>query len=304
MVKHNPLVVAGLLLAVLLLTCPVSAELTNLSQMYPDMAYYVVRWENAGSDWQPSVNNSGIIWATYYNLAPPVDLSFILTMNNGEQVAGSIVSTDPWPWYSVMTVSLGSMSNTTGVNHLPFIGVVPRYSLTYGASPFGEVYLLLLDEDRTGGQPYARNGILVDLAEDPNVQVNPPDVNPAIRLETTSTHGFQVWGYTLTPSQLKHSVITEPDIITTFSTIFGVIWMFFSGVIEFVISFIIPNFALVFITGEGLLGLYVLRKKSSIPAAMGEFISINLTTFEICARIFSYVIDAIYSFIQAVFKWL
>jgi len=302
-VKLKPFLLAGILLAVLMIS-PVSAELTNLSQLYPDMAPYMVTWENAGSDWQPAVNNSGIIWVTYYDMVPPVDLSFILTMNNGDRVAGSIVSEDPWPWYSLVTLTLGSVSNSTGVNHLPFIGVVPRYTLTYGASPLGEVYLVLLDEGRTGGSPYAQNGILVDLVLDPNVQVNPPDVNPAIRLETTSTHMFKVWGYTLTPSQLKHSQTTEPSLFTTFGTVFEVIWIFFYGVIGFVISFIIPNFFLVFSVGEGLLALYVLRKRGSIPAAMGEFISINVGFFEICARIFSYIIDAIYSFWQAVMKWL
>jgi hypothetical protein len=318
----------ALLLLVLFLVVPVSAELTNLTQPYvdqlPNSCLYgelgrllgdananvectpqgMLTWENAGSDWQPSYNNSGIIWATYYDLVPPANLSFILTMNSGRQIAGSIVSEDPWPWYSVVTTTLGSVSSTKGVNHLPFIGVLPRYTLAYGIDTAGACYLFLLEQGRTGGEPYSLNGILVDLAVDPSVQVNPPEFDPAIRLETTSTNMFKVWGYSLTADQLKHGEKSGLQGVSTIRMVWDIAWIFFSGGLGFVIGFVIPNLFLVFSVGEGLLALYVLRTKSSIPAAMGAFASINISMFEIVTRIFSYIITGLYEVIQALFKWL
>jgi hypothetical protein len=308
---HLCLAIAAALLGILLLVCPVSAEITNLTQLYPDMAPEVVTWENAGPDWQPSVNNSAMIWADYYDMVPPVDLSFTLTMNNGEQITGGIESHAatglfgiPLPYQDEITTTLGSISSTAQFNHLPFIGVAPRYALTYGAAPTGEVYLVFLEQGRTGGQPYASNGILVDLAVDPNVQVNPPEINPAIRLETTSTNMFKVWGYSLTPEQLRHSKKTYTDIISVMWTTWDVTWGLLGQFIAFLIGFVMPNLVLLLGVGEGLLALLMLRKTGNVVSAAGGFIDVNLLLFDKISTFLSRAVTGLYEFIEAVFHWL
>jgi len=290
-----------LVLALICIAMPVSAAVLNLTNPYAtDSA--LQQNENVRDGWNTALNNSAIIWLSFFNMPTNVNINFTLISNDGSQIQGYLQSADTLPWQSTLTVSLGGVTNTTVYGHFPFLGITPTYTLTYGVDSQGYNYLVFIPESMTGVPTESCNGAFIcsstdatksftiDTTLDPNVMVNPATITPVIQFNVQADRDISIWGYWISIAELKKVLSQSPDsnnqnILSTF----GTAWSLGSGGLGFFLTVILPNLPLIIMIGDGLLFVYYVDRKGLIGGS-GEWVEKNMVIFDLLLRFYGYLI--------------
>jgi len=304
---------------ILLVGC-VSAETMNitkffLSKSYPDQLtpskITAFTGGNVPDDWITSEFESVIIWVTIQNIPViygPVNHTFLLTFNDGSHLLGSVKCDPGLLYYSDLTITLGDKSNKTRYFHLPIVGTVSPQVISYGYDEnSGIVYLTLLPSTIAGLTPHEKGELVIDFDTDVILRVDTPTVNPIIRMQSWTDPPISdnklVWGYTVNASELSFSG-DRRGILEVATSVWDSGWGLFGMGFSFFLGFVLPNLFLVLSVGEGILFIWCLRQKSSIPAAIGVWIDKNLYILEICEKIASYLWDFLVAIKTLIFNWI
>lgn len=298
------------ILALGLLSCAAGASVVNLTQPYTWIggATQIFQSDPQGStsySYNSATDGLAITWVeiTDFHLGAPVYIT--LTFNDGSTLEGVIDAEDNGWFSGKITVQLGDSINTTEYSTIWASGNgIGDQILTYGVDDSGYCYLTIMPSTRTGGGkgPAAALKILLDTDRDSYGVVNPPSVNPIVKIDVSSTKTFVTLGNGLTPEQVVKSTSASED-TDWLSLLFSAVNMgvvIFTGVIGFVVGWLIPNFGLAILIGEGLCLLWSLRQTDDVVEGLGLFFKRNLWFADILQKIIMYCITAFWSVIDAI----